>query len=279
MAFHFIPLFIFVLVALELQATENFVCPDQTFKTDFISPVTHLRRVFCSKRLNDGSLVQHGPEWIFDLEQKVTEIKKFHEGEILQTINPAEQITEPPGPELPKDYGFMRTAIQEFLYLILPVNAPSRGTVFYGGFATDRCYTSPIRQQDFFIKQSDSTLPLRPRFARGCSLQGQATILANQATRVNLEARLTHYEAIDMMIAVHLARKDAQLTEVKISITSGRLTHPKGHLEFEGEYSLLLTDNLEVREPHEGTVTILREASKPVQQRLSLKLLMAPTKL
>lgn len=268
--------FLFLFSLSQLQAEEQYFCPEMTFKTDFISPVTQSRRIFCTKRLSDGSLVQHGPEWIFDEDQKLKQTLYYQDGLITdQPPKPAHSTEEILG----KDYGFMKTAIQEFLYLILPVKAPSRGTVFYGGFSTDRCYTSQVRQLDFYVKQTDKTLPLRPRFGEGCSLQGANTLLANQRTKIDFVAKLSHYFALEMMVRVNISKAQHELIAVEIVMDDARLTHPNGHLEFKAEYSLLMTQKMELREPHQGRLTILKESSKLVNQELPLKLQQAPTKL
>jgi hypothetical protein len=82
-----------------------------------------------------------------------------------------------------------------------------------------------------------------------------------------------------MMITVKLSPQKNEFFEVQIQMNEGKLTHPEGHLEFEADYSLLLTEEMELREPHQGRLKILKEAAKNVDQKLALKLLEAPTKL
>lgn len=275
-----IPLFI---ITLPLWAQDfdpqDFTCPEGRFKTDFTSPISNHRRLFCSKRSGD-EFVQDGPEWEFDKDGAFLAQRNFKDGAEVELT--AEQVERQKPKELsateqlglPPDFGFMRTAITEFLYIVLPIARPERNIrVFYGGFATNSCYRNTYMLRRFYEEPARDEHHLRLRFGERCSLQGDGTLLMGRRNRLVFEPRLTHYERLEMSIEVQSTpREEDDKFFVQIKIHDGALIQQTGRLRFEAEYALILGSSAQLTDAHGGEVRVLSENGRELNLKYPLKL-------
>lgn len=251
---------------------ETFSCPPESFKTEFVSPISYERRLFCSKRLDSGELVQHGPDWTYDPDGKLIDKKWYVEGRVNKLVQAKVEAEAFEATPVYRDRGFMITAIQELLYALLPIKAPDRGLVNHGGFATTRCYSNSYTQKRFYGTRERQELPIRFKFNEKCSLHGEGELLEGKFAKLHFKVRLSHYEAMDLPIQTLITYGEDKVSKIKFEIRGASLLHKDGNLEFDADYELLLTEDMRLLEPHAGEVRVKSEAGIELDLSYPLKL-------
>lgn len=243
-------------------------CPSKSFRTDFVSPVSFERRIFCSYRNQSDQIINHGPEWIFDPDQKLIAKANWNEGEkSVEEIKPAE-----PEATIEKDFGYMQTAIHEFLFMLLPVAPENRGMHFHGGFSAAGCHENNYARKQFYFTDKTPEITIRPRFNNRCSLQGEAKIAKDKFNKIRFETRLSKYYHLEMNLKISIEKTTPETNVFSIEIQSGRLIEPKSQLEFEAQYKLTLNNDGKVLDKGEGIVRIINEDSQVIDRKYPLSL-------
>jgi hypothetical protein len=264
-----------------LAYAQDIDCPSPSFRTDFRSPISGHRRVFCSKRNAVGEIIQHGPEVEFDERGELIARRSFQDG--AEVAAPAIEVIQEIPAELPasgRDFGFMRTAMHELLYVLIPIKRPPRESValFHGGFATDTCTPNRFALTNFYSRPERKDVQIRLRYNDRCALQGELTLIKAQRTPMSFEARLSHYERIEGTVLIEVQNND-EVIKINFQLFNGRLFNPRGHLEFEASYELSMNSSGDLHDSHGGQVRIRSEAGVPINQELPLKLQITPERL
>ncbi len=243
-------------------------CPSKSFRTDFVSPVSFERRIFCSYRNQSDQIINHGAEWIYDSHQKLISKANWIEGEKF-----VEEMTlNVETPTIERDFGYMQTAIHEFLFMLLPVSPENRGMHFHGGFSASGCYENNYARRQFYFTEKSTEMTIRPRFNNRCSLQGEAKIYKEKFSKIRLETKLSKYYHIEMNLRISLEKNTPEENLITIEIQSGRLIEPKSQLEFEAQYKLSFNNEGKVLNKGEGIVRIITEDTTVIDRKYPLSL-------
>ena len=258
----------------QATAPESFpACPNKSFRTDFVSPVSFERRIFCSYRNQSDQIINHGPEWIYDSNQKLISKANWIEGEkSIEDIPSDDGSSGAETPAAERDFGYMQTAIHELLFMLLPVSPENRGMHFHGGFSASGCHENNYARRQFYFTDKSAEMTIRPRFGNRCSLQGEAKVYKEKFSKIRLETKLSKYYHLEMNLKISIEKISSEQNTFTIEIQSGRLIEPKSQLEFEAHYKLSLTNEGKVIDKGEGIVRIINEDAKVIDRKYPLSL-------
>ena len=244
--------FLLMMTHLLAQTVDSIQCPPDMLKVDFVSPVTGLRKVACTKNINGQNVPQ--AEYLFDKDGQLVPAKS----------SPVFGGVNLPGTE-EKQASASNEKISNALKHVLKIL--SRQTLNDGlvSFRVNACETNTME----WIKMAMTKQPKAfcYKFKEGCDVDGTFTAAFEKEFPITMRLKnLYEFNQTEMNVIQKMSKGQKGI-RYRFEALTGTLKSPTEKVEFKAwyeiEFNMFNGDPLE--ETQDGLLTIFKVNDKPVQ--------------
>jgi hypothetical protein len=245
-------IFFLVIGSLGAQTPEMIQCPPDTLKVEFVSPVTGLRKVACTKNIDGQNIPQS--EYVFDKNSQLVPGKS----------SPAHGGFSLPGTEqkpAPAMNGSVSKALRHVLK-ILSRQSLNDGLV---SFRVTACEGSPIEWIKMALSKQPKTFSYQ--FKEGCDVEGSFTAAFEKEFPLKMNLKnLYDFNQTEMNVIQKIS-KGIKGVRYRFDALSGVLKSPSEKVEFKAWYEIEfnLFNGDPIMETQDGQLTIVKINDQTLQ--------------
>lgn len=233
------------------QTADSLQCPADTLKVDFVSPVTGLRKVACTKNINGQNVPQS--EYTFDKSGQLIPGKS--------SSAPAQPQTNIPGTDEKMANEKISSALRHVLK-ILSRQSLNDGRV---SFRVSGCEANPMEWIKMALTKQPRTFSYQ--FKEGCDVEGSFTAAFEKEFPLNMKLKnLYDFNQTTMSVMQKISKGQKGL-RYRFDAITGSLNSPSEKVEFKAWYEIEFNmfNGDPIPETQDGRLTILKVNDKPVQ--------------
>jgi hypothetical protein len=240
-----------IMTHLLAQTPDSIECPPDTLKVDFVSPVTGLRKVACTKKINGQNVPQI--EYNFD---KSGQLAPGKSSAVFGAVNL-------PGTE-EKKAPISQEKISSALKHVLKIL--SRQTLNDGlvTFRVNTCEANPIEWIKMAMTKQPKTFSYR--FKEGCDVDGTFTAAFEKEFPINMNLKNLYDFNQTQMNVIQKMSKGQKGVRYHFEAVTGTLKSPSEMVEFKARYEIEFNifNGEPLEETQNGMLTITKVNDKAV---------------
>lgn len=244
--------------SLGAQTADSIQCPSDTLKVDFVSPVTSLRKIACTKNINGQNVPQS--EYTFDKNGQLIPGKS----------SPAFGGVNIPGTEEKKPT-LSNEKVSNALRHVLKILSRQSLNDGLVSFRFSGCEANPMEWIKMAVTKQPRTFSYQ--FKEGCDVEGSFTAAFEKEFPLSMKLKNLYDFNQTTMSVVQKISKGQKGLRYRFDALSGMLNSPSEKVEFKAWYEIEFNmfNGDPIPETQDGRLSILKVNGNPMQLEEKLR--------